>query len=136
MTDVADLVTPIIVAVISSGIAYVASIRQMKSSLRHSEESLRREYQLQSSVEKSVTSLLTRGWQARSFSVLKYHIRGFQDDELRQILVRCGAVAFQSGGREYWGILEMIEDRLPSKKGYEREGWTFRPQPIDPPKLD
>jgi hypothetical protein len=38
---------------------------------------------------------------------------GFKEDELRQILVRCGAIRFMSkSGLELWGLLERNEDRL------------------------
>jgi hypothetical protein len=131
-----DYLVPIIVALISSGIAFLIGHRQLKQSIEESERRMRLEYGLQHSIERSIQRLLSRGWEARSFAVIKHHIRGFSDDELRQALVRSGAIAFESDGREFWGLLETIGPRLPTKESYEREGWVFRKLPMDPPRLD
>jgi hypothetical protein len=36
--------------------------------------------------------LMDRNWPYCSFRVLKYHLSGFTDDELRKILVRAGGI--------------------------------------------
>jgi hypothetical protein len=41
----------------------------------------------------------------RTFRVLKYHLSGFTDDELRKILVRAGGIRLDAGGQEVWGLL-------------------------------
>jgi hypothetical protein len=41
----------------------------------------------------------------RTFRVLKYHLCGFTDDELRKILVRAGGIRLTAGGQEVWGLL-------------------------------
>jgi hypothetical protein len=41
----------------------------------------------------------------RTFRSLKYHLGGFTDDELRQILVRAGGIRLTAGGEEVWGLL-------------------------------
>ena len=39
----------------------------------------------------------------RSFDVLKKHLGGFEEDELRKILVRAGAIlVFRDDGTEWW----------------------------------
>jgi hypothetical protein len=41
----------------------------------------------------------------RAFRVLKYHLSGFTDDELRKVLVRAGGIRLTAGGQEVWGLL-------------------------------
>ncbi len=62
-------------------------------------------------VREAINQLLQhKEWTRRSFGIIKYHIRGFTDDELRKLLVSAGAVAFDGrkvvdGERtEYWGL--------------------------------
>jgi hypothetical protein len=46
-------------------------------------------------------------------AVIKVHLGGFADDELRKILVRAGAVRFEAkSGSELWGLLERNHDLL------------------------
>lgn len=41
-----------------------------------------------------------------AFRVLRYHIGGYSDNELRQILVRCGALRFSDNNWvEYWALV-------------------------------
>jgi hypothetical protein len=49
--------------------------------------------------------LIDRKWPYRTFRVLKYHLSGFTDDELRKILVRAGGIRLTAGGQEVWGLL-------------------------------
>ena len=49
--------------------------------------------------------LTDRKWPYRTFRVLKYHLGGFNDDELRKILVRAGGIRLTAGGQEVWGLL-------------------------------
>ncbi len=69
---------------------------------------LRREYLLEHQSEALVKRLLSHErWRLRTFKTIKYHVAGFKDDELRQILIRAGALRFQDvNGVEVWGLLE------------------------------
>ena len=52
-------------------------------------------------------------WKKRSFEEIKKRLGGFEDDELRKILVRSGAVKFvASDGKELWGLLSRNKDDL------------------------
>jgi hypothetical protein len=81
---------------------------------RVEESKLRKKYQLQDSSERAARALLAdREWRLRSFKVLRHHLAGFEDNALRQILVRCGAIRFMSkSGEELWGLLDRNSDRL------------------------
>jgi len=51
-------------------------------------------------------------WIDRSFEVVKKHVGGFEDDELRKILVRAGAIrVYRDDGSEWWTLLERQQEK-------------------------
>lgn len=58
------------------------------------------------------------GYTDRTFDVLKRHLGGFDDDELRKILVRAGAVRVSREGdnKEYWRLLSHMDEYIEKKK--------------------
>ena len=56
--------------------------------------------------------LMDRKWPYCTFRVLKYHLCGFTDDELRKILVRAGGIRLTAGGQEVWGLLSRNREYL------------------------
>ena len=106
-------------------VAYVTA----QFTARRERDNLRQELKLEYSIETAIIQLLGKqGWKQRSIKAIKRHIRGFADDELRQYLVRAGAVAFEgrpdpdSGERskdpeeqELWGLLKNNVDSLAKK---------------------
>lgn len=83
-------------------------------SFRLQERRLREELRTQFMAEGAIRELLLRDqWKLRSFDVIKKRIRGFGDDELRQLLIRAGAVCFEArSGVEMWGLRTRNGDRL------------------------
>jgi len=52
-------------------------------------------------------------WKMRDFDQIKKRLAGFDDNELRKILVRSGAVRFEGeDGKELWGLISKNEDSL------------------------
>jgi hypothetical protein len=52
-------------------------------------------------------------WELRSFEQIKERLGGFDDDELRKILVRAGAVRFKGkDNTELWGLIEKNKQTL------------------------
>ena len=84
------------------------------SAYRVQERKLQKEYQLQDSAERVARTLLSdKTWRLRSYKVIRHHLGGFEENELRKILVRCGAIRFMSkGGQELWGLVDRNVDRL------------------------
>jgi len=77
-------------------------------------------YRRRSRGELAVRSLLTaRGWKLRSFENIKAKLGGYDDDELRRLLVRSGAVQFRrrSDPAEMWGLLDKNKTRVSGKAG-------------------
>ena len=102
-----DFLETLAVSVVSGALAGYISFRVQ-------ERKLQKEYQLQDSAEKVARSLLNETpWALRSFKVIRHHLGGFEEDELRKILVRAGAVRFKSrSGEELWGLVTRNQQRL------------------------
>lgn len=106
MPDVSPWVT-IAVSLLSGGIAgFVAYLVQ--------EQRLRKTYKLEDRAEEVARALLSvKKWPLRSFKVIRHHLGGFEDAELRKILVRAGAIRFKSkSGEELWGLVERNKNLL------------------------
>ncbi len=82
-----------IIGVATSGVvAYVTALFTARSE----EKRIRAELKLEYSVEDAIIQLLDKqGWELRSYQTIKSHLKGFEDDELRKLLVRSGAISFQ-----------------------------------------
>ncbi|MGL1885240.1 MAG: hypothetical protein OCD76_01900 [Reichenbachiella sp.] len=53
----------------------------------------------------------------RSFDTLQKHLGGFEDNELRKILVRAGAIReFRKDGSEWWRLLSRMDEYILQKK--------------------
>ncbi len=53
----------------------------------------------------------------RSFETLQKHLGGFEEDELRKILVRAGAVrTYREDGSEWWRLLSRMNEYIQKKK--------------------
>ena len=95
-------------------VALVTSVVTTFATIYLGEKKLRRDYQLEFCAERIAQKLfLHKKWVLRSFDVIKHHLGGFGDDELRQILVRAGGIRFESeSGTELWGLLTRNRHRL------------------------
>lgn len=64
--------------------------------------------------EKVAKDLLSNeNWSKRSFDEIRKRLGGFEDDELRKILVRAGAVRFEGKDQqELWGLISKNESSL------------------------
>lgn len=77
-----------------------------------------KEFRLEDSAEKAISNLLNHpDWTKRTFTSISDKIGGFEDDELRKLLVRSGAVRFYvknaSGEKvEHWGLISRNKDHL------------------------
>lgn len=82
------------------------------------ERKLKSELRTEFMAEQAIKSLLEmEKWKKRSFSEIKKRIGGFEDDELRKLLVRSGAVRFKGSGNdkdddknEFWGLITRNKD--------------------------
>jgi hypothetical protein len=78
-----------------------------------------RQYKLEDRSELLVRKLLEHQlWKLRTFKTIKHHVAGFEDDELRRILIRSGALRFEDAmGVEVWGLLDRNLELLDREVG-------------------
>jgi hypothetical protein len=92
----------------------------------------RLDFRLEFSAENVARRLFTHNpeWRLRSFAVIKCHLGGFSDDELRKILVRSGAIRTYAVVRrrrvEAWGLLENNYDKLGVVRLHGDQSWKPR----------
>jgi hypothetical protein len=66
--------------------------------------------------------LMMPAWDLRSFDAFKHRLGGFQENEIRQVLIRAGALQFKGkGGKEMWGLLARNRHRLERKPTQEEQ---------------
>ena len=123
------LLTALISALVALVVARwnaAASEARLRLELTQSEERLRHEFAMESSLESAVNALMSKGFALRSFNLIRHHLRGFKDDELRQLLIRSGCICFKViNDKEFWGLLSENENLLKERKSMERHGLKF-----------
>ena len=95
------ILTAAITALITGLITFSLQERKLKTELR-----------TEFMAEQVARLLLeNENWKKRSFDEIKRRLGGFEDNELRKILVRSGAVKFDAPDKELWGLISRnIED--------------------------
>jgi hypothetical protein len=93
----------IIAAIVSLIIATISAI--------WNEVRFRRQHRAEAAISKLLTA---KNWNKRSLKGIKRNIGGYEDDELRRLLVRAGAIRFYRGSdnEEMWGLLSKNKDEL------------------------
>jgi hypothetical protein len=57
-----------------------------------------------------------KGYTDRSFETLQMHLGGFEEDELRKILVRAGAIrVYREDGSEWWRLISRMGEYIEKK---------------------
>jgi ABC-type sulfate transport system substrate-binding protein len=89
-------------------VVIISAVLTTLGTMKVEEEKLARQYRLEYMAETATEKLLTQyPYRMRSFDVIKDHLAGFRDEELRQVLVRAGAVRWLSKSDiEVWGLLD------------------------------
>lgn len=124
-TILASLVSALIALVVARRNSDAAEYR-LKQELQHSEARLRNEFAMEHTLERAVRTLMEKGFALRSLSLISFHLRGFDDDQLRQLLIRSGCICFKViRGVEYWGLLEENKHLLKERKALEQHGMEF-----------
>ena len=82
---------------------------------RVQERRLKQELKTEFMAEEAAKKLLSEDkWGKRSFSEISKRLGGFEENELRKILVRAGAVRFEKSGNkeELWGLISRNKNDL------------------------
>ncbi|MCG8696761.1 MAG: hypothetical protein MI922_01810 [Bacteroidales bacterium] len=85
-----------------------------KQKLAHELRMLQQEHKTEFMAESTAKHFLNhKKYTDRSFDTLKNHLGGFDDDELRKILVRAGAIrVFRDDGSEWWRLLSRMDEYI------------------------
>ncbi|MES2954079.1 MAG: hypothetical protein V4711_01425 [Pseudomonadota bacterium] len=85
-----------------------------RQQFKHHIQALQQQYKTEFMAEETVRHFLShKSFTDRSFDVLKKHLGGFEDDELRKILVRAGAVrTYREDDGEWWYLLSRTNERI------------------------
>lgn len=116
MNDFLMALVPILCSLIS-GIAGaivggIVTLNLQKQRYRNDLELLKNEFKTEFMAETTARFFLNHsGYTDRSFETLRDSIGGFEDNELRQILVRAGAIrSFRKDGSEWWRLLSRNDE--------------------------
>lgn len=95
-------------------VAFITSLATGIITFLLQERRLRAELRTEFMAEEVAKRLLNSpNWNKRSFGEIKKRLGGFEDEELRKILVRAGAVRFMGKDDiELWGLIERNEADL------------------------
>ena len=86
----------IITAIVAAVVSLVSGLVASSITFKNSAEKHAREYKPDYQVEEIVLKFLNHPkWQFRTFRTIKYHMAGFEDNELRQISLCVGALRFE-----------------------------------------
>jgi hypothetical protein len=107
------IITPLftLLGTLIGGLVTFAVNRQQ---FKHQLKALQEEHKTEFMAETTARHFLNhKSFTDRSFDVLYKHLGGFEEDELRKILVRAGAVReFHSDGTEWWYLLSREAERI------------------------
>jgi hypothetical protein len=101
-------------AAVGGAITYLLN-RQLHE---HQIKILQTQYKTDFMAEETALHFLShKGYTDRTFDVLKKHLGGFEDNDLRKILVRAGAVRVSRDGddTEYWRLLSRMDEYIEKK---------------------
>ena len=97
-------------AMAGGGISYLLNRQQLKNQLEILREQNKTEFMAEITARHF---LMHESFTDRSFETLQKHLGGFEENELRKILVRAGAVrVFREDGSEWWRLLSRTEEYI------------------------
>jgi len=105
----------IIGTLVGGFVTYLTQRAQFKNELAKIREENRTEFQAE---QTAMHYLSHKNYTDRSFETLKKHLGGFEDNELRKILVRAGAIrTYRDDGSEWWRLLSRMDEYIANKQG-------------------
>jgi hypothetical protein len=101
-------------AAVGGLISYLLNRQQMRNQLALLQQQHKTEFMAEDTARHFLGH---KGYTDRSFEVLRKHLGGFEDDELRKILVRAGAVrTYREDGSEWWRLLSRMGEFIERKE--------------------
>ena len=117
-TAILSLISALAGTIIGGLISYLLQKQRFDQEIKLSQEENKTEFMAESTAHHFLSH---KGYTDRSFELLKKRLGGFEEDELRKILVRAGAVRFiRKDGSEWWRLLsrqgEFIEKKIAERE--------------------
>jgi hypothetical protein len=101
-------------ALVGGGISYALNRQQFANQMKLAREQHRTEFMAE---ETARHFLSHKGFTDRSFETLQRNLGGFEEDELRKILVRAGAIRiYREDGSEWWRLLSRMDEYIERKE--------------------
>lgn len=101
-------------ALVGGGITFLLNRQKHGQQLAELREQYKTDYMAESTARHFLGH---KGYTDRSFETLQKHLGGFEEDELRKILVRAGAIrTFRDDGTEWWRLLDRMEEYIQKKR--------------------
>lgn len=107
------LVSSLIGVIVGGGISYLLQRNQLRHAYKLKVEELKTEYMAEQTAKYYLSH---QGYTDRKFETIKKGLGGFEDDELRKILVRAGAIRSFRADEEWWTLLERLPEKIEKKK--------------------
>lgn len=131
-----EMSDPVLIALIGAVGGFVSALlvfSTQRTKIRNDFEAQRKRLAEEFGVERSVESALRHflglyQLPYRSFQMIRHHIGGFENNELRKHLVRAGAVRFiAADGTELWALRENVVDQ------FKHSQWKHPDAPLNKP---
>jgi len=101
-------------AAVGGGISFMLNRQQFANQLRILQEQNKVEFMAEMTARHFLSH---KSYTDRSFETLRNHLGGFEDDELRKILVRAGAIrTYRDDGSEWWRLLSRMDEYIERKQ--------------------
>ena len=114
MTPVETILIAASSSFVGGFISYLLQRKKFSYDLKVKQEELKTEFMAESTVRHFLSH---KSYTDRSFETLKSYLGGFEDDELRKILVRAGAIrTFRNDGSEWWRLLSRMDEYIDKKR--------------------
>lgn len=95
-------------------ISYLLQHQRFRQELKIKQEEFKTEFMAENTAKHFLSH---KSYTDRSFETLLNNLGGFEDDELRKILVRAGAIRiYREDGSEWWRLLSRMEEFIEKKK--------------------
>jgi hypothetical protein len=106
-------------AIIAGAVSLVVALGTSLIGWKIAGDRLREETRTEFMAEQAVITLLQhQRWRRRTFRTIRAAVGGFSDDELRQLLVRAGALRYSYDDEtEVWGLISRNTEWINSSVG-------------------